>query len=162
MTLNEPEEIRRAFACYPTGVAIATTALPNGAPVGMTISSFNTVSLDPPLVLWNLGTDSCNFEAFSKAKHFAVHVLASNQQGLSARFATREDDKFEGLECGVGVDGDPILPEFAACFECRTEFQYAGGDHMIIVGRVTNFEDRALEPLIFHRSQYRATTDNTA
>ena len=160
MTLKEPEDIRRAFACYPTGVAVVTTTVSSGAPVGMTISSFNTVSLEPPLVLWNLGNDSCNFEAFSQAKHFAVHVLAADQQALSSRFAARGDEKFEGLECAAGVEGDPILPEYAACFECRTEFQYAGGDHMIIVGRITNFEDRALEPLIFHRSQYRATTNN--
>jgi len=155
MTLNEPEQIRRAFGAYPTGVAVATTVTDDGARVGMTVSSFNSVSLDPPLILWSLGNNSLNYDAFAAAEHFAVHVLARHQQDLSLRFAARGDDKFAGLECGAGVDGDPILPDYAACFECRTEHRYPGGDHVIIVGRVTNFEDRAQEPLIFHRSTYR-------
>ena len=159
MTLNEPDEIRQAFGCYPTGVAVVTTVTPDGSRVGMTISSFNTVSLDPPLVLWNLANESCNYAAFSGAEHFAVHVLADHQGDLSARFATRSGDRFVGLECAGGVSGDPILPEFAACFQCTTEHRYAGGDHMIIVGRILDFEDRMLEPLIFHRSSYRRVDD---
>ena len=155
MTLNEPEEIRLAFGCYPTGVAVVTTLTPEGSRVGMTISSFNSVSLDPPLILWNIANQSCNFEAFSRAEHFVVHVLAEHQGNISARFAARTGDKFEGLECTTGIAGDPILPEFAGCFQCRTEHCYPGGDHMIIVGRVLDFEDRKLDPLIFHRSIYR-------
>ena len=126
MTLNEPDEIRRAFGCYPTGVAVVTTRTNAGEPVGITISSFNSVSLDPPLILWNVARESCNFD---------------------------------GLECAEGVAGDPILPEFAGCFQCSTEHTYPGGDHMIIVGRVLDFEDRMLEPLIFHRSSYRRVDD---
>ena len=159
MTLNEPDEIRQAFGCYPTGVAVVTTVTPDGSRVGMTISSFNAVSLDPPLVLWNLANESCNYAAFSGAEHFAVHVLADHQGDLSARFATRSGDRFVGLECARGLSGDPILPEFAACFQCTTEHRYAGGDHMIIVGRILDFEDRMLEPLIFHRSSYRRVDD---
>ena len=159
MTLNEPDEIRQAFGCYPTGVAVVTTVTPDGSRVGMTISSFNAVSLDPPLVLWNLANESCNYAAFSGAEHFAVHVLADHQGDLSARFAARSGDRFDGLECAGGVSGDPILPEFAACFQCTTEHRYAGGDHMIIVGRILDFEDRKLEPLIFHRSSYRRVDD---
>lgn len=159
MTLNEPDEIRRAFGCYPTGVAVVTTRTPAGEPIGITISSFNSVSLDPPLILWNIALDSCNYAAFAKAEHFTVHVLADHQGELSACFAARSGDKFEGLECVAGVAGDPILPEFAGCFQCRTEHTYPGGDHMIIVGRVLDFEDRMLEPLIFHRSSYRRVDD---
>lgn len=159
MTLKEPEEIRRAFACYPTGVAVVTTVTADGSRVGMTISSFNPVSLEPPLVLWNLANESCNYAVFCDAEHFAVHVLADHQGELSARFAARTGDKFAGLECSDGVAGDPILPEFAGCFQCRTEHRYAGGDHMILVGRILDFEDRMLEPLIFHRSSYRRVDD---
>ena len=159
MTLNEPDDIRRAFGCYPTGVAVVTTVTPDGTRVGMTISSFNAVSLDPPLVLWNLANESWNYAAFAGAEHFAVHVLADHQGELSARFATRTGDKFDGLECTAGVAGDPILPEFAACFQCTTEHVYEGGDHMIIVGRIQDFKDRMLEPLIFHRSTYRRVDD---
>ena len=159
MTLNEPDDIRRAFGCYPTGVAVVTTVTPDGKRVGMTISSFNAVSLDPPLILWNLANESFNHEAFCNAEHFAVHVLADHQGELSARFAARTGDKFNGLECTDGVAGDPILPEYSACFQCRTEHLYEGGDHMIIVGRILDFEDRMLEPLIFHRSSYRRVDD---
>ena len=159
MTLNEPDEIRQAFGCYPTGVAVVTTLTPEGSRVGMTISSFNTVSLDPPLILWNLANESCNYAAFADADHFAVHVLADHQGELSGRFAVRAGDKFDGLECADGVAGDPILPEYSACFQCTTEHRYAGGDHMIIVGRILDFEDRKLEPLIFHRSSYRRVDD---
>ena len=159
MTLNEPDDIRRAFGCYPTGVAVVTTVTPDGSRVGMTISSFNSVSLDPPLVLWNLANESCNYEAFAEAEHFAVHVLADQQAELSNRFAARSGDKFGGLECTDGVAGDPILPEFAACFQCTTEHRYPGGDHVIIVGRIVDFEDLMLDPLIFHRSSYRCVDD---
>ena len=145
MTLNEPDDIRRAFGCYPTGVAVVTTVTPDGSRVGMTISSFNSVS--------------CNYEAFAEAEHFAVHVLADQQAELSNRFAARSGDKFGGLECTDGVAGDPILPEFAACFQCTTEHRYPGGDHVIIVGRIVDFEDRMLDPLIFHRSSYRCVDD---
>ncbi len=154
MTLNEPEEIRRAFGCFATGVAVATTLDENGERVGMTISSFNSVSVDPPLVLWSIANDSLSYDAFATAEHFAVNVLAGHQEELSERFAARGGDKFAGLECKNGVAGSPILPEFAACFECTTEHRYAGGDHLIIVGRVVHFEHRACDPLIFHRGHY--------
>jgi len=153
MTLNEPEEIRRAYGCFATGVGVATTVDEKGKRVGMTISSFNSVSVDPPLVLWSIDNNSLSYGAFSSADHFAVNVLAKHQRELSDRFAARGGDKFAGLACTEGLNGDPILPEFAACFECRIEYRYPGGDHMIIVGRVLRFEDRELEPLIFYRGQ---------
>ena len=155
MTLDEPEHIRKAFGCFATGVAVATTRGATGEPIGITISSFNTVSLQPPLVLWSLGNDSVSYHAFAEAEFFAVNVLARHQEALSVRFATTGRDKFAGLACTEGVHGSPVLPEFSACFECATEHRYPGGDHLIIVGRVLQFEDRGLEPLIFHRSRYR-------
>ncbi len=161
MTLDEPEQIRRAFGCFATGVAVATTLDRERQRVGMTISSFNSVSLDPPLVLWSLGNDSLSYDAFANAEHFAVNVLAEHQQSLSVRFAARGGDKFAGLDCGTGQYGVPLLPEFAACLECSTEYRYAGGDHLIIVGRVLRFEDRQLEPLIFYRGEYHGKREPT-
>lgn len=157
MTLDEPEKIRKAFGCFATGVAVATTLGKEKEPVGITISSFNSVSVDPPLVLWSVGNDSVSYEAFANAEHFAVNVLARHQEDLADRFAARGSDKFAGLAYAQGVHGVPILPEFAACFECSTEHLYPGGDHLIIVGRVTKFEDQALEPLIFYRSEFLGT-----
>ena len=154
MTWEEPDKICTAFGCFATGVAVATTRSQAGEPIGITISSFNTVSLNPPLVLWSIANDSLSYDAFATAEHFAVNVLAEHQQGLSDRFAARGGDKFAGLECKEGLKGSPILPEFAACFECSTEHQYPGGDHLIIVGRVHRFEYRDSEPLIIYRSRF--------
>jgi 3-hydroxy-9,10-secoandrosta-1,3,5(10)-triene-9,17-dione monooxygenase reductase component len=155
MTLNGPEQVRKAFGCFATGVAIATTKSSSGEPIGITISSFNSVSLEPPLVLWSLGNDSVSYDAFANAEHFAVNVLARDQEELSARFAATGKDKWSGLAWTEGAHGSPILPEFSACFECSTEHRYPGGDHLILVGRVLRFEDRGLDPLIFYRSQFR-------
>ena len=159
MTDNqEPEidlgEFRRALSCFATGVAVATTLDENGERVGMTISSFSSVSLTPPLVLWSIAHNAHGYDAFMNSDHFAVNVLAKHQEQLSDLFATRGVDKFDGLECREGLHGSPILPDYAACFECRTEYRYEGGDHKIIVGRVLQFDERESEPLIRYRSRY--------
>ena len=161
MTLNEPDDIRKAYGCFATGVAIATTVGADGQRVGMTISSFNSVSLDPPLVLWSISYDANCFDAFSQSDHFAIHVLGEDQQDLSLHFASKSDDKFVGLDCTEGLNGTPILPEYAACFECSVEHRYEGGDHVILVGRVQNFEDRELEPLIFYRGKFHGKGNPT-
>jgi 3-hydroxy-9,10-secoandrosta-1,3,5(10)-triene-9,17-dione monooxygenase reductase component len=148
------DEFRRALSCFATGVAVVTTLDSNGDRAGMTISSFNSVSLDPPLVLWSIANDSYSYDAFIDAEYFAVNVLTMGQQALSDRFATRNVDKFEGLEFRKGLHGLPILPEYAACFECRREHRYSGGDHEIIVGRVLRLDDRETDPLIFYRGRF--------
>ncbi len=148
------QQYRRALSCFATGVAVATALDKDGQRVGMTISSFNSVSLDPPLVLWSIANDSLSYDVFVDAEHFAVNVLAMHQKDLSAQFAQKGGDKFVGLECAEGLGGAPILPEYAACFECSTEHVYDGGDHKIIVGRVLRFEDRETDPLIFYRGRF--------
>ncbi|MDJ0710893.1 MAG: flavin reductase family protein [Woeseiaceae bacterium] len=159
MTDNEEPEIdlrefRRALSCFATGVAVVTTVDRNGDRVGMTINSFNSVSLDPPLVLWSIAHDAYSYDAFINAEYFAVNVLTMHQQDLSAQFATKGINKFEGLSCREGLQGLPILPEYAACFECRTQYRYEGGDHKIIVGRVLRFDDRESDPLIYYRGHF--------
>jgi 3-hydroxy-9,10-secoandrosta-1,3,5(10)-triene-9,17-dione monooxygenase reductase component len=158
MSADDPQidltEFRRALSCFATGVAVVTTVDADGVPAGITISSFNSVSLDPPLVLWSVAIDSYSYEAFINAEYFAVNVLTVDQQELSTRFAQRGHDKFEGMNFREGVHGVPIFPEYAACFECRTEHIYDGGDHKIIVGRVVRLEDRESDPLIFYRGRY--------
>lgn len=147
-------EFRRALSCFATGVAVVTTIDEDGEPVGMTVSSFNSVSLDPPLVLWSIANDAQSYDSFMKADYFAVNVLTMEQQHLSSRFATKGINKFDGLDCREGLHGAPILPEYAACFECSTEHRYEGGDHKIIVGRVLHLEDRETDPLIFYRGRF--------
>ena len=145
---------RRALSSFATGVAVATTLDSSGAKVGITINSFSSVSLDPPLVLWSIAEESMSYGVFTTAEHFAVHVLSRQQQELSSRFAKSAGDKFSGLECNAGIGGVPIFGDFAACFECSTEHVYEGGDHKIIVGRVHSFEDRASDPLVLYRSRF--------
>ena len=148
------DEFRRALGCFATGVAVVTTIDQDGERAGMTINSFNSVSLDPPLVLWSISNDAYSYDAFVNAEFFAVNVLTTAQQHLSARFASRGIDKFDGLEWREGMHGIPLLPEYTACFECVTEHRYEGGDHKIIVGRVLRAEDRETDPLIIYRGQF--------
>jgi len=148
-------EFRHALGSFATGVTIITTLGENGQKVGMTANSFNSVSLDPPLVLWSLGRDTNCFDDFITAASFAIHVLASDQQDLSERFAEVGKDRFLGIECSEGLSGIPILPHYSACFQCTMKQQYDGGDHVIITGEVVNFTDKQLSPLLFHRGQYQ-------
>ncbi len=156
MSSNELDltEYRRAMSCFATGVAVVTAVDKSGAKVGMTINSFNSVSLQPPLVLWSIANDSQSFATFVDAEHFAVNVLAIHQQNICEQFAARGTDKFNGLECSEGIAGVPILPTYSAVFECRAEHRYDVGDHAILVGRVLRFEDRETDPLIFCRGHY--------
>ena len=145
---------RSALSRFATGIGVVTTLDSQGEKVGITVSSFNSVSLDPPLILWSIGLDSMSYDVFMEVEYFAVHILAADQEELCDRFAQRGNDKFASFECREGINGVPILPDFAACFECSTEHIYPGGDHNIIVGRVHRFEERETEPLIYYRSQF--------
>jgi flavin reductase (DIM6/NTAB) family NADH-FMN oxidoreductase RutF len=152
-------DFRRALSCFATGVAVVTALDADGKKVGITVDSFNSVSLNPPLVLWSIGEDSMSYGVFTTAEHFAVNVLAMHQEGLSATFANRGGDKFAGLACRDGIAGVPVLPEYAACFECRTESIFDGGDHKIIVGRVLKFDDSEAKPLILYRGRFLGKGD---
>ena len=148
------DEFRGVLGHFATGVAIVTTLDERGEKIGITISSFNSVSLDPPLVLWSVAEDSQSYDVYTEAEYFAVHVLAMDQEDLANRFAQKRGDKFENIDCREGIHGIPVLPKFAACFECSTEHIYPGGDHKIIVGRVRRFEEQEADPLIVHRSRF--------
>ena len=147
-------ELRNALGSFATGVTIITTLGKNGQKVGMTANSFNSVSLTPPLILWSIGKSTNCFEDFMAAEAFAVHVLAEDQQDLSNRFATTGIDRFAELECTKGFLGSPILPHYSACFQCKMSHQYEGGDHIIMLGEVIEFNDNQHQPLLFHRGNY--------
>ena len=155
-------EFRSALGHFPTGVTIVTTMGEDGAPVGVTASSFNSVSLDPPLVLWSLSRSSKASAAFCNSGHFAIHILSAAQEDLSNRFARSGEDKFSGVQYEGGVLGSPVLDQFAALFQCRTMHQYEGGDHVILVGEVVGFERRDEAPLLFHRGRYAETLARAA
>jgi 3-hydroxy-9,10-secoandrosta-1,3,5(10)-triene-9,17-dione monooxygenase reductase component len=146
--------LRDAFGSFATGVTIVTTSGPNGTNIGLTANSFSSVSLDPPMVLWSLARTSSNIDAFRNSGHFAVHILSAEQEALSARFASKVSDRFEGLALDRGPDGIPMLPDCMARFTCKLAYQYEGGDHVIFVGEILDFGHSARKPLVFHGGRY--------
>ena len=149
------QDFRRALGSFATGVTVLTTLDADGRACGMTISSFNTVSLEPPLILWSLALSSPSLETFRQASHYAINILAAGQQAISNRFASRVADRFEGVDSRPGLSGSPLLEGCCAWFECRHEAVYPGGDHLIFVGRVERFARQTSEaPLIFHGGAY--------
>ncbi len=155
-----PKAFRRALGNFATGVTIITAKAPDGTIVGVTASSFNSLSMDPPLILWSSikGTPSC--AVFEQASHFAVNILASDQMDMSNHFARQQDDKFAGMEWEQGIGGAPIFPNCAGRFQCETYDKLDGGDHWIFVGRVIAFDDFGRPPLCFHRGSYAMVFDH--
>ena len=145
---------RRALGSFVTGVTIVTTIDPAGRPAGLTANSFNSVSLDPPMVLWSLALDSTSLTAFRQAEWWAVHVLAAGQENLSNQFARRDAEKFDGVATIPGPGGIPLLDGSAARFVCRAAFEYEGGDHAIFLGEVHDFEQAGHAPLVYHAGRY--------
>lgn len=139
---------------YATGVAVVTTALEDGRRAGVTVNSFTSVSLDPPLVLWCLSRRAPSAGLFLRAGRFVVNVLAAGQDELSRRFATPAEDKFAGVATSSAAGGLPVLEGTLASFACRTVTVHEGGDHMIFVGAVEQFDRTGGEPLVFHSGRY--------
>lgn len=149
---GQHRDLRDALGCFATGVCIVTTGTPDG-PVGMTINSFSSVSLEPPLVLWSAKRQANRFPAFESATHFALHVLAREQEAL-CRLFTSKDAGFDALEHHIDAHGVPQIGGVLARFDCVTEAQYPGGDHLIIVGRVQQFVRRPGQPLVFAQGRF--------
>ncbi|MEG0858689.1 MAG: flavin reductase family protein [Pseudomonas sp.] len=154
----DPQAFRTALGTFTTGVTIITTQAEDGSPVGITANSFNSVSLNPPLVLWSLSKKARSLPVFSTGKHWNVHVLSTEQESLSGRFATQGEDKFAEIQFDNGVSEAPLLQDCTARFQCRTAFQYEGGDHVIFVGEVLAFDHSERAPLAFQSGQYALAT----
>lgn len=151
----DPRDFRDALGSFTTGVAVITAA--NGGKLaGLTVNSFASVSLNPPLVLWSLRIHSPSMAVFQEASHFAVNVLAEGQVGLARHFARSSDDKFTGLEFREGLGQAPVLAGIAASFECRTQHRYYGGDHVIYLGAVESYHHTKMAPLVFSRGRFGA------
>jgi flavin reductase (DIM6/NTAB) family NADH-FMN oxidoreductase RutF len=146
--------LRDALGQFATGVTIITTVKPDGRPAGITVNSFTSVSLEPPLVLWNLGRYSANWDAFESAEHFAVNVLAADQADVALNFAEPGRDPFTDMSFDNGAGGVPLLPGAIAQFECRLAERRDGGDHITLVGEVLAHHDYGGEPLLFHRGRF--------
>ncbi|MEG0862727.1 MAG: flavin reductase [Pseudomonas sp.] len=149
----DPRAFRRALGNFATGVTIMTAAV-DGRKVGVTANSFNSVSLDPALILWSIDKRSTSYEVFNDASHFAVNILAADQIDLSNQFARPKDDKFAGIECEEGAGGAPLFSDCAARFQCAMHQQVDGGDHWILIGKVVAFDDFGRSPLLYHQGAY--------
>ncbi|MDA8586335.1 flavin reductase [Rhodobacteraceae bacterium] len=150
----DPKAFRRALGNFATGVTIITAEGVGGEKVGVTASSFNSLSMDPPLILWSCIKDARSCEIFESASHFAVNILASDQMDMSNHFAQQQEDKFAGFAWDKGLGGAPIFPNCAGRFQCETYDKLDGGDHWIFVGKVIVFDDFGRAPLCFHQGSY--------
>ena len=156
----DPMMFRGALGLFATGVTIVTASHPEAGLIGITANSFNSVSLDPPLVLFSVANTARSLQAFLEAPGFAVNVLRKDQKLLSSRFARQGGDKWDGVPYEPGRFGAPLLPDTMAAFDCLHYAQYEGGDHLIIVGRVIAMEhDVEGDPLLYYRGGYRALGD---
>jgi flavin reductase (DIM6/NTAB) family NADH-FMN oxidoreductase RutF len=151
-------DYRRALGQFATGVTVVTARASDGRKVGVTVNSFSSVSLDPPLILWSLSRQTPSFIDFTNATHFAVNVLEARQHHLSRQFSTPLPDKFAGVEFEEVTGGVPLLHGAIAQFVCRKVRQHDGGDHIILVGEVEQYKYNEGEPLVFHSGRYRIAT----
>jgi flavin reductase (DIM6/NTAB) family NADH-FMN oxidoreductase RutF len=154
-------DLRAALGEFATGVTVITTRSPQGNQVGVTSNSFASVSLDPPLILWCCSRRAPSAPVFRSAERFAVNVLAANQHHLSRQFATPAGDKFAGVACTYSTDGTPLIDGAIARFVCRAVSVHDGGDHLIQVGEVEDYQRFGGEPLIFHSGRYRLPSRQT-
>jgi flavin reductase (DIM6/NTAB) family NADH-FMN oxidoreductase RutF len=149
------DEFRASLAMFATGVTIVTARMADGQPIGLTANSFNSVSIDPPLVLWSLSRQAGSMPAFARGSHYAINILAADQRTLAERFASKEVARFDGVAFQPGNSGVPLLDGAAAAFECFNRSRYEEGDHVIFVGEVERCVRRAgAHPLIFHGGRY--------
>lgn len=152
----DSREFRNALGRFATGVCVVTTRAGDGRKAALTVNSFCSVSLEPPLVAWYLTNKSPSLPVFRESGHFAVHVLAADQQHLAAHFAKFSEDKFapfrEGLQTGLG--DVPVLGDALACFECQMLDIVPYGDHVMIVGQVERFSYGSEAPLLFHAGRF--------
>lgn len=155
-SFSQPE-FRSALGMFATGVTIVTARTAEGELIGLTANSFNSVSLSPPLVLWSLARAAGSLAAFSTGSHYAINILAADQQALAQRFATRGADRWAGVAFVQGAGGAPLLAGAAATFECFNRSRYEEGDHVIFVGEVERCSHRdAASPLLFHGGKFYA------
>jgi 3-hydroxy-9,10-secoandrosta-1,3,5(10)-triene-9,17-dione monooxygenase reductase component len=161
IALQDPRMFREALGAFATGVTIVTTRGADSEDIGITANSFNSVSLDPPMVLWSLARKAMSLPAFLAHSHFAVHILAANQEELSQRFATSGVRKFADLQVTRGEGDVPLLDGCSARFQCRKAFAHDGGDHVIFVGEVVAFSAFKTPPLLYHAGRYAIAVEKS-
>jgi flavin reductase (DIM6/NTAB) family NADH-FMN oxidoreductase RutF len=146
---------RNALGQFATGVCVVTAAAEDFEPVGVTVNSFASVSINPPLILWCLKTDSVVHAAFAAADRFCVNVLAANQRELSDHYADKTRHKLDPESYVNGIGGVPLINNAICSITCTVSSRYSGGDHVIILGEIEDIIGQPGEPLIFFQGKYR-------
>lgn len=160
---HDTRKFRNALGCFTTGVAVITAQAEGRSPLGITVNSFASVSLDPPLVLWSLDKKSDTLSTFQSVTGFTVNVLREDHRDISSRLAKQGDHTLDGLALRTGAfNGCPALEEALAHFECSVEARHEAGDHIIMIGRVLHFEySEDGRPLLYHRGGYQGLAEGT-
>lgn len=156
---NDSLLFRRCLGRFATGVTVVSCADDTAGRCGLTVNSFSSVSLEPPLVLWNIAKVSRSVDAFLGAGHFGINVLSREQQHLSLHFARSDNGLFDGIPHRLTGRGVPRLDDVIAWFECRTHEVHECGDHHIVIGEVVDFEAGDGEPLLFYGGHYARLDD---
>jgi flavin reductase (DIM6/NTAB) family NADH-FMN oxidoreductase RutF len=150
-------EFRDSLAQFATGVTVICAPGPHGQFVGFTANSFNSVSLDPPLIVWSLNRRATNLAAFESAERYAINVLAHDQADLARRFSRPHADRFAGVPYRLGAAGVPLIDGCIAWFECRHHVRHPTGDHVLFIGEVETCARRRGTGLVFHHGRYGST-----
>jgi flavin reductase (DIM6/NTAB) family NADH-FMN oxidoreductase RutF len=146
----DPKDMRNAFGCFATGVAIVSACTPEGRMIGMTVNSISSVSMQPPALSWCIRNQSPNYENFTDARYFGVSILAHDQESVCRRFATPLEDKFFGVSLEDGETGVPLIHGAVAAFECERIEALPCGDHAIVIGQIVRYAwARQRSPLLF-------------
>lgn len=155
------KELRNCFGKFATGITVITALAPDGTKLGLTVNSFSSLSLEPPMILWSLDKKSKNLDAMKGAPHFAVNVLASDQMDISNRFARTSDNKFDGIKLMPSKCNLPLLEGTVAHLECELIDMVEGGDHLIFIGKVEHFDVKDKKPLLYINGQYSTISEHS-
>ena len=147
--IHNEKQFRKALGMYSTGIAVVTTTDNNKKPIGMTVNSFTSVSLDPALILWSIDKKQPSYKFFLNSDGYAVNILSKEQLDLCNLFASPIDNKFKNVNWKVSQNGFPLISDTLAWFDCIKWNDYPGGDHQILVGEVTSYGSVNSKPLIY-------------
>lgn len=148
------QQFKQALGNYPTGVTVVTTFTEDHQPVGLTVNSFASVSLDPTLILWSIDKKSSLLDSFVKADKFAVNILAEEQADICTLFATKVEDRFGQCAWETSERDLPILNGAQSQLECKTFQQVDAGDHIIFIGEVLHIHNEEKSPLLYHKRNF--------
>ncbi len=152
----EIRELRNAMGRFATGVCLITVASEDGPALALTANSFSSVSLEPPLLLWCLQDNSDVYDVYAAPRYYAINVLASEQEALSTQYARKGEHALEAAHYANGKHGAPLIRDALVSFECQLEATHDGGDHLIVIGRIVDMQQReGGDPLLFFSGGYR-------